>query len=65
MSEISGAFKVIQGVQRFACAKTGSLGEMLQYALRILLPLPYINTSHLGKIATRGGVGGQFPRNRN
>ena len=29
------------------------------------LPLPYINTSHLGKIATRGGVGGQLPRNLN
>ena len=29
------------------------------------LPLPYINTSHLEKIATRGGVGGQLPRNFN
>ena len=29
------------------------------------LTLPYINTSHLGKIATRGEVGCQFPRNLN
>lgn len=28
-------------------------------------PLPYINTSHLEKIATRGGVDGQLPRNFN